>query len=207
HDQNQSTETPDTAPSFVRVIGIAIVSYLVVACITYIFFYGFAPDLGLNLPESSAAVEGESSGSSQGSGTFPQSAYFRSSPSSDLIDPQVRLANLSAVADVTELATLLGTNPDINIILIDHQMLPAADTMFFQSRYANGDIIVGLRIPHAEMSDFLGIEPLEEGLTDEQRRDGVIWASVHYLEDDLPVGFEKSYDQFPSFIAELHAIR
>ena len=47
HDQNQGLETPDTAPSRGRVVGLALIMYALVACIGYIFIYqlGAAVDL------------------------------------------------------------------------------------------------------------------------------------------------------------------
>lgn len=207
HDQNKSTETPNTAPSFFRVLGIGVVVYLIMACLTYIFFFGVTPDIEGTLAETTLDPQSEAPLIVQASGGFPPSAYLRSEGTTELIDPQLALANLSPVADVTELATLLGNNPEISVIFLDSQMLGKVDSDFIQGRYESGDVLIGLRVPHSEFSAFMGVEPTVADLTTDEMIDNVIWASVLYTSDGEPQELVKAYDQFPAFISEVHNLR
>lgn len=207
HDQLKSSETPDTAPSRMRILVLGLVAYLLVACMTYIFYFGLSPDIGELLVSETGEISQAPNQGSQVERLFPASAYLRSESSSDLIDPQLGIANLVSANDSIELATLLGTNPAINVIFIDSKMLEEADGQFLQSRYKNGDVLVGLRIDHSRLSSFLGVEPTIDDLTNDAKLNSAIWVSIHHAGDEPDSQIAAAYTQFPTLISDVHNLR
>ena len=202
HDQNQGLETPDTAPSRIRVIAYALMGYLLVACIGGFFFYG------IDVADNSSQPSSAPISSNQSTGSFPPSGYFSDANSLGLISEQISLGNLHVAANPTELATVLGTFPEIRIIFTDRSVLENdAHVELLKSQFESGKMIVGLRTSHALLSEKLGFTPQLPDLTLDETASSVIWISAWYLDDNgQPAEISQSWDQYPSMLTNLHIL-
>ncbi|MFT5193690.1 MAG: hypothetical protein ACI85U_000695, partial [Candidatus Promineifilaceae bacterium] len=192
HDQNKGLETADTAPSRIRVIGYALLSYLLVACVVYFFLYGLG-GLESTGEDLSAVVVDD-----QDTGNFPPAAYFISPTNLNLIPEQIQLGNLHSAADPVELATKLGTFPEIRIIFIDGLILENEEyTALLSKQFEAGKMIVGLRTSHAQLSQTLGLSPQLPDLSQSKKVNSVIWVSAWYLDQNgEPAEISQSWEQF-----------
>lgn len=203
HDQNQGLETPDTAPSRIRVIAYALMGYLLVACIGGFFFYGIDVSDNSGGNQSSVPI-----GSNQSTGSFPPSGYFSNATNLNLIPEQISLGNLHLATDSTELATVLGTFPETRIIFTDQSVLEDDEHVeLLRSQFESGKMIVGLRTSHALLSQKLGFTPQLPDLTLDETASSVIWISAWYLDEDgQPAELAQSWDQYPSMLTNLHIL-
>ena len=202
HDQNQGLETPDTAPSRMRVIAYAIMGYVLVACIGGFFLYG------IDVSDNSSAEPVAPAVSNQGTSSFPPSGYFSNTTNRNLIPQQISLGNLHLATNPTELASVLGTFPETQIIFIDPSTLDNEEYVdLLKSQFESGKMIVGLRTPHALLSEKLGFTPQLPELTLSETASSVIWISAWYLDEDgQPAEIAQSWDQFPSMLTNLHIL-
>lgn len=206
HDQNKGLETPDTAPSIMRVIAYGIMGYLLVACIGGFFFYGI--DVSDNGGSQQSDDASQVIRSAQSTGGFSPSAYFSDSNSLGLISEQISLGNLHVAADQAELATVLGTFPEIRIIFIDPSVLEnEAYVTLLKSHFEAGKMIVGLRTSHALLSQKLGLSPQAAELSLDEKTGAVVWISGWYLDEDgEPAEIVQAWDQYPSMLTNLHIL-
>ena len=202
HDQNQGLETPDTAPSRIRVIAYALMGYILVACIGGFFFYG------IDVSDDTGNQPVAPSGPSQSTSSYPPSGYFSDATSRNLIPEQISLGNLHVATNPTELATVLGTFPETRIIFIDSSTLDNDEYVeLLKSQLASGKMIVGLRTSHALLSQKLGFTPQLPELTLAETASSVIWISAWYLDEDgQPAEIAQSWDQYPSMLTNLHIL-
>lgn len=198
HDQNQVLETQDTAPSRFRILMFALVGYLVVACVGWIFFYGFSDD-------SQAAVTPIPD--SPINPAFPPSAYIIKEFSENLIQEQVDLANIQGARTLVEFAAILGTYPELKVVFVDANVLndpEVADVL--KQQFERGKVIVGLRTDHAVLADVLGQTPTLPEVEQFERSNSNIWISAWYLDaDGNPAEIVKHYEQFSNMLNEVHA--
>lgn len=202
HDQNKGLETADTAPSRMRVLAYALLGYLLVACIGGFFLYGIGDT------EQPAASSAASAIENRNGASFPPAAYFTDSTNLNLINEQIQLGNLHMAADRVELATVLGTFPEIRIIFLDPSILKNEDHVtLIRQQFELGKMIVGLRTPHAELSQKLELTPQSPELTQSETINSVIWISGWYLDENgSPVEIVATWDQFPTMLTTLHAL-
>ncbi len=200
HDQNQGLETPDTAPSRGRVIGIAILTYAFIACTLYFFLY--QPSEGIE----EAAIQQELTATPlPKSDAYNKAIYYTSETNRLLIPEQIAFANLETAADTVALASTLGTYPEIELIFIDPRQVPDADTSWVRQQYDAGKIIVGLNIPHSELGDWLGVTTTQLDLTEDEARANVVWISAYYLaEDGTAKELVAPYSQFNTMLSTVH---
>ncbi|MFK7801406.1 MAG: hypothetical protein AB8G95_07235 [Anaerolineae bacterium] len=206
HDQNKGLETPDTAPSRMRVIAYALVGYLLVACVGYFFLYGIGIEDDRAGIDSSDSLLSDVNGSN--SGSFPPAAYLVSSGNSNLISEQIQLGNLQEATNQVELATVLGTYPRIRIIFIDDAVLAnEAQLELVKEQFDAGKMIVGLRTSHAKLSQALGLPNQLPDLEQAEKATAVIWISAWYTDENGdPAEISQSWDQFPTMMSSLHIL-
>ena len=199
HDQNQGLETQDTAPSRFRVLMFALVGYLVVACVGYIFFFGFSD-------ENAAAVTPVPG--NQINSSFPPSAYIIEEFSENLIQEQIDLANIQGARDLVEFASILGTYPEINVIFVDSNVLDNPDIVnALNQQFEQGKVIVGLRTSHARMSEALDQNPMLEEIELYDRANSNIWISAWYLDEaGNPAEIVATYNQFLDMLTDMHEL-
>ncbi|MEM7346920.1 MAG: hypothetical protein AAF485_21995 [Chloroflexota bacterium] len=203
HDQNKGLETPDTAPSIMRVIAYGLLGYLLVACIGGFFFYGIDISRDSSFEDSNAQViVGQSTGS------YPPAAYLTNSASLNLIPQQIQLGNLHVASDATELATVLDTFPEAQIIFIDDPVLnDETKVSLLNQQFEDGKMIVGLRTSHARLSQALGLTPQMSDLSQAERIDSVIWISGWYRDEDGELReIVDTWDQFPTMMTTVHIL-
>ncbi|MEM8857715.1 MAG: hypothetical protein AAGD96_05310 [Chloroflexota bacterium] len=199
HDQNQVLETQDTTPSRFRVLMFALLGYLVVACVGYIFFFGFNDNNQVTVspvPENLFNA------------AFPPSAYIIENFSENLIQEQVDLANIQGARDLVEFASILGTYPEIRVVFVDTNVLDnpeVVDTL--QREFERGKVIVGLRTSHELLGDVLGQQAILEEVELYDRSNSNIWISAWVQnEDGEPIEISTSYDQFEDMLDEVHEL-
>lgn len=205
HDQNKGLETPDTAPSRIRVIGFALLGYLLVACVGYIFFYGF----GISDERLAAADPNNASvnpSNRQNTGSFPPSAYLINSGNINLIPEQIQLGNLHEATNRVDLSTVLGTFPRVRIIFIDESVLANEEQLVLvKEQFEAGKMIVGLRTPHSKLSQALGMTPTLLDLDQQEKASSVIWMSAWYTDANGDLAeIAQSWEQFPTMMSSLH---
>lgn len=189
HDQNQGMQTPDTAPSRGRVLMLAILMYGIVACAGYFFIYQFG-----NSVNEAASLE--STPTPVPNSTYLISAYLAPSSSPLLTPQQIALANMRAATNTMELATLLGTYPEIQVIYLDPRLIAEADPEFLQRQLTNGKIIVALKSDHNTFASLLGVEPTVENISSEEQSRRLLWVSVIGINEDGVFQDVQAYDQF-----------
>ena len=207
HDQNKGLETPDTAPSRFRVIAYALVGYLLVACVGYIFFYGFGiSDERLAAADPNNSSVGAPAG--QNSSGLPPSAYLNNSSNINLISEQLQLGNMHEATDRVELLTVLGTFPSIRIIFIDESVLANDEQLeLIKEQFEAGKMIVGLRTTHSKLSNALGVSPELPDLDQQAKASSVIWISAWYTDVNGELAeISQSWEQFPTMMSALHIL-
>ncbi|MDJ0754101.1 MAG: hypothetical protein QNJ45_11320 [Ardenticatenaceae bacterium] len=193
HDQNQGMQTPDTAPSRGRVLALAILMYAIVACAGYFFIYQF----GNSVNEATSL---EPTPTLVPNSTYQISAYLAPSSSPLLTPQQTALANMRIATNTVEIATLLGTYPEIQIIYLDPRLIADADQAFLQRQLASGKIIVALKSDHNAFARLLGVEPAVENISDEEQSRRLLWVSVIGMRDDGVFQEVQGYDQFEALL-------
>lgn len=206
HDQNQGLDTPDTTPSVFRIIMYAILGYAVVACATYTFLYGFDISDRAEQVEQSALLSQQ-----QLVNVFPPSAYFTDPFNPDLLPEQVQQANLRQVESPAELGDLLGTNPEITIILVDEAIFrDESNVAILQHQLSVGKMIVGLRTPLSELGDKLGRSTSASDLERGQVVNAQIWVSMlrefETNDQDFSLDLTEAYQQIPQMMTRIHEL-
>ena len=171
HNQNQGLDTPDTAPSRTRVIGIAILAYALVACMVFFFLYQPGESM-----EQSAIKQDQTPTPLANSGAFPKGLYYAPANGRLLIPEQIAFANLEPANDIVSSATALGTYPEINVIFVDPRQLANGDAAWLRQQYDQGKVIVGLNIPHQTFGAWLDLSVMAADLDTETTRNSVSWA-------------------------------
>ncbi|MEM9773418.1 MAG: hypothetical protein AAF902_02475 [Chloroflexota bacterium] len=197
HNQNQVLETQDTVPSRFRVFMFALVGYLVVACVGWIFFYGFSGDgQAVVTPVPDSPINAN----------FPPSAYIIEEFSENLIQEQVDLANIQGARDLVEFAAILGTYPQLDVIFIDANVLDNPEVVEkLKQQFDSGKVIVGLRTAHSVMADVVGQEPTLPDIELSDQVNSNIWISAWYLDDNgNPAEISTTYDQFSNMLSDVH---
>ncbi len=203
HDQNQGLDTPDTTPSFFRIIMYGLIGYGLVSCVTYGFLYGF------DLSDRAEEIEQNQIISEQLLiNAFPPAAYLSDPFKPELSQDQVQQSNLTVVEDPAGLGTLLGTNTTISLVLVDETLLQdEANLAILRQQLALGRMIVGLRIPHSEMAELLQQTTTAADLERNEVVDAAVWISGWYTDDaGNLVDISKAYGEFSAMLAETHQL-
>ena len=217
HDQNLSTETPDTAPSRMRIFVLAVVTYLVVACITYIFLYGLGVDAefveavtptadvqdGVTVAPPTTVSQVQPPITSQ----FAPSIYWHGSTGPLLSPDQLAFGNLAASSQLDDLEEVVAARPYIDILFIDKSRLSEGVAPYLMDQYEAGKMIVGLQIPHSELTAALGLETDLTDLGEETTGNTPYWVSIHYQTEAGAQELVQSFDQFGSMLTLVHALR
>ncbi len=200
HEQNQGLETPDTAPSPRRVIGLALITYALVACAGYIFIYQLGASVNLG-----ALLEGEPAAESRLTpGEFARAIYLAPVESPLLIPDQIRFANLQVATDRVGLATALGNEPDIRLILIDPRMVDSAETVWLRQQVGGGKTLVALNTSHAAFGAALGLTPMLPDVDPDAARSSLLTISLYRQDDGETRELAAPFDQFEVMLAQVH---
>lgn len=203
HDQNQGLDTPDTTPSFFRIIMYALIGYGLVSCVTYGFLYGF------DLSDRAEEIEQNQIINEQVfMNSFPPAAYLSDPFKPELSQDQVQQSNLTVVEDPAGLGTLLGIETTIGIVFVDETLLQdEANLAILRQQLALGRMIVGLRIPHSEMAQLLQQSATAADLERDEVVNAAIWISGWYTDDDGNLAeLSKAYGDFSAMLAETHQL-
>ena len=177
HDQNEGLDTLDTRPPVIRVIGFAILAYLLVACVVYGFLYGFDVSEQTEQAEQQAVIIDQ-----QLAVAFSPAAYFSDAFKPELSPAQVQRGNLQLVESPAELGALLGTNTLIDIIVVDDAVMrDEANLLILRQQADLGRTIIGLRIPQSALSEQLDRPSSAPDLQRDEVVDAAIWISGWYL--------------------------
>lgn len=190
HDQNQGLETPDTAPSRSRVISLAVLMYAIVACAGYFFIVQIGNSVN-NPPEPVVETPPVAFESVEN-----PSAYVVSEAAPLFTPAQIRLGNLKTAGSVVELATVLGTFPEIKVIYLDPAAAYTFDPDFIQQQLAAGKTVVGVKVDHDRFVEALGLEPAVNNLSEERKRAALLWVSLLHQEDGEVIQSAQTFDQF-----------
>lgn len=194
HDTDEH-ENEDTNPSRIRIIGMAVVGYALVACIGWFFLFELGSlgeqMLGTAVPENQAII------SDNALSIFPTAVYL--APRDDIIltADQRGYANMLVAHDTAELATILGNNPNINLIYLHPAMLAESDANFLKLQYRNGKLIAALNTPLSVLTEKLDLPAMQDDLPFETFATAVISVSaVKNQPSGTPLTFTNAYNQF-----------
>lgn len=186
-------DNEDTNPSRIRVIGMAVIGYALVACIAWFFLFELGSLgeqlLGTAVPDNQAASSIISS--------FPTAVYL-APPDDTILTPDQRgYANMQLVQNTTELATMLGNNPTINLIYLHPAMLEEVDASFLKRQYRNGKLIAALNTPLSVLTAKLELTTTQDDLPFETFATAVISVSaVKNQPSGNPLLFTNTFGQF-----------
>ncbi len=192
HEQEPERDNNDTNPSWVRVLGMAVIGYVLVACVAWFFLFelgSMGEQLLNNLPGDAPAVNVVS--------PFPTAVYLAPADDVILTPAQRGYANLLVARDTTELATILGSHPEINLIYLHPGLIATADTAFLQQQYRNGKLIAALNTPLSVLAEKLGLTPNQPDIPLETFVTAVISLSaIKSLPSGGALQFTNTYGQF-----------
>lgn len=181
----------------------ALIGYGLVSCVTYGFLYGF------DLTDRAEEVEQNQIINEQVfMNTFPPAAYLSDPFKPEISQDQAQESNLTIVEDAAELGTLLGTNTTISLILVDEAALQdEANLSILKQQLALGRMVVGLRIPHSDMAEFLQETATAADLERDDVTDTAIWISGWYTDEDGNLAeLSKAYPEYAAMLAETHQL-
>lgn len=196
--EEEVTVIDDEKPNIGRVIGFALIGYLLVACSAYFFLFQLSPDTLFD-------ETGEASNDIVS--PYPLSAYLTTENDTLLTPQEVAQANLQPVYTAVELATLLGNEPQIATIYIHPGMFNNLDSNVLKQQYANGRLIVALNTPLSQLAQTLDLTPTQPDLPLEEFVSGTAVAAVKMREAGAPLEFVATYAQFEQIPAVLSGLR
>lgn len=201
HDQNEGLDTPDTRPSIMRVIAYAILAYLLVACVTYGFLYGFDVSEQTEQAQQQAILQEQ-----QVLNAFSPAAYFTDAFNPELTPEQVNQGNLRVVESPAELGSLLGTNTEIEMILVDEAVLrDEANLPILRQQVGLGKMVIGLRVPQSTLSEQLERSATAADLERDEVLNAAVWVSGWYTDGEgNSAELSSAYPQFLGMMADLH---
>ena len=202
HDQNQGLETPDTAPSRGRVIGIAILTYALFACASYFLFYQPGESI-----EQAARQQDIAATERANVGPYNKALYYAPTNSQRLQSQQITFANLETAASPIELDNLIEQQPEIDIIFVDPSQLATGNPAWLRQKYDDGLIIVGLNISHQIFGKWLELSPTKENLAADLTNGSAIWVTIYYQDESGSYEITDSYDQLEAMLDRVHDIR
>lgn len=215
HDQNQSVDTPDTAPSRMRVLVLAIIAYLLVACLVWIFFYSvdveFAEPVTPPVVGAAPTVTSipEATSRSESALITPVGAYW-AAPQPLLVNEQITAGGLVQGNTLEEIEALFGENATAEVLFIDPLVMAELGEeaqRFLQDRYTAGTMLVGLQSPHSQLTNALQLEPNREDIDLSTIRDDQIVASIHYTSASGPQELVQIFDEFNGLLALIDVLR
>ncbi len=186
-------DNEDTNPSRIRVIGMAIIGYALVACIAWFFLFELGSLgeqlLGTAVPENQPASNIISS--------FPTAVYL-APPDDIILTPDQRgYANMQLAQNTTELATMLGNNPNITLIYLHPAMLDEVDANFLKLQYRNGKLIAAFNTPLSVLTAKLDLTTSQDDLPFETFATAVLSVSaVKNQPSGTPLLFTNAFGQF-----------
>lgn len=203
HDQNQGLDTPDTTPSIFRIIMYALIGYGLVSCVTWMFLYGFDVSDRAEQIDQQAVLNEQALVNA-----FPPAVYFSDPFSPEVGQEQVQQLNLRSVESPAGLGTVLGNNTLIDLILVDESIFrDESNLIILEQQLKLGKTVVGLRIPHSEMSQLLSQTPSTPDLERDEVVDAAIWVSVWYTDEEGNIqDFSKAYPQFNLMLVDVHPL-
>ena len=193
--QNDELErdTDDTNPSRIRVIGMAVIGYALVACAAWFFLF----ELGSNVSDQVLTPPASSNLVANVASPFPTAVYL-APPDDTLLTPEQRgYANMLVANDTAALATIMGNNPEIALIYLHPGMVESADANFLRQQYRNGKLIAALNTPLSVLAEKLEIVSTQADLPFEEFATAVISVSaVKNQPSGTPLAFTNAYGQF-----------
>lgn len=203
HDQNQGLETPDTAPSRGRVIGLAIIMYALVACLGYVFIVQMGSAVNLDGIGDTAGDDEIANAS-----PYPRAVYLAPQTGRLLIDEQIAYANLEVVTDTVSLATTLGNYPEIQVVFVDPRAISPEGLPWLQQPYQTGKTLVAFNTSHSAFSQAVGLPAEFPDLPADEVDRRLLAISLHRLDPDTagPIELAATYDQFDQLLTIVHNI-
>ena len=193
--QNDELErdNQDTNPSRIRVIGLAVIGYVLVACAAWFFLF----ELGSNVSNQVLTPPASGNVVANVASPFPTAVYLAPPDDAILTAEQRGYANMLIASNTTELATILGNNPEINLIYLHPAMLESADANFLKQQYRNGKLIAALNTPLSVLVAKLDVVSTQADLPFEEFATAVISVSaVKNQSSGTPLAFTNTYGQF-----------
>ena len=215
HDQNKSVDTPDTAPSRMRVLVLAVIAYLLVACLVWIFFYSvdveFAEPVTPPLVGSAPTVtpSPEATAVPEVVLTAPTGSYW-SDPQPLLQNEQIAAGSLVQGIGLEEIEGLFAEYGTVEVLFIDPLVLTEMgedEASFLRDRYAAGVMLVGLQSPHSQLTDALQLDSNREDIDLSVIENGQIVASIHYTSASGPQELVQIFDDFEGLLALVDVLR
>lgn len=171
-----------------RVLGIAIIAYLLVACTAYFFLFQIVPDFSEEATKADVpAVVAQ----------FSPSAY--AAPEVDVLvsAEQRTVANLRVGADTAALTTILAENPTITTIYVHPALVDELESHWLQEQYRAGKLMVAINTPLSRWAAVLDTVPQQPDLPFETFSTSPITVAIlRYRADAPPLALTAAYTQF-----------
>lgn len=200
HDQNKGLETPDTAPSRGRVILLAVIIYALAACAGYFFIFQVGDAVNLDIltePTPTLSFNAD----------VDPVAYIVPAANPLFTRQQIALANMQTAETTVELATILGTYPEIEVIYIDPAVAYEFDADYLRDQLDLGRTIVGVKVEHDAFVTHLGLDPTVNNLSEDLKPQVLLWVSIIYEETDTTGQSVRGFDDFQSMLSMAGRIR
>jgi hypothetical protein len=193
HSETEERNNEDTNPSRMRVVAVGVGVYLVVAFLAWFFLFELGA-MGEQLLSGEVSPQLEVANVAS---PFPTAVYLTIPTDSLLTPEQMGYANMRLAYDTTELATILGNYPEINLIYIHPGALAEADAAFLQQQYRNGKLIAALNTPLSVLAEKLGVVANQPDLPYQTFATAVISVSaIKQLTAEQSLQFTNGYNQF-----------
>lgn len=195
NEEQDERDSEDTNSSRIRVIGMAVIGYAIVACAAWFFLFELG-SIGDQMLDPAAAIT-DNQAAANVTSTFPPAAYLAPLGDSLLTAEQRGYANMRVAHDTAALATILGNNPEITLIYLHPAAVENVDSAFLRQQYRNGKLIAALNTPLSQLTAVLDITPTQADLPFEEFATAVISVSaVKTQTSGTPLEFTNAYGQF-----------